>query len=234
MAESISFVIPTLNEEEAIEPTLETIPVEELEDAGYGVEVIIVDGASTDRTREIAEAWGAKVLIEERPGYGRAYKTGFPAATGDLIVTGDADGTYPFELTTDLVGRLEADGLDFITTDRFAEMESGAMSAKHRLGNWVLSTGCKVLFGATFDDSQSGMWVFRREILDDLELTDDGMPFSEEIKIEAFRHGGLDAVEVGIPYRERIGEVKLDSWRDGFKNFTFLFKKRFGLARDGR
>lgn len=231
MASSISFVIPTLNEEEAILPTLDTIPVDELEDDGYSIEVLIIDGESTDRTRELAEDWGADVIVEPRPGYGRAYKTGFANATGDLIVTGDADGTYPFELTPDLVSLIVDDGLDFVTTDRFAEMEPGAMSPKHRLGNWVLTTGCKVLFGATFDDSQSGMWVFRRRILDEIELTDDGMPFSEEIKIEAFRHDDLDAVEVGIPYRERIGEVKLDSWRDGLKNLTFLFKKRLGITR---
>lgn len=232
MAASVSFVIPTLNEEEAIQPTLDSIPVQALEEEGYEVEVVIVDGESTDKTREIAKAWGAKVVIEPRKGYGRAYKTGFARAKGDILVTGDADGTYPFELTPELIDRLDEDGLDFITTDRFAEMEEGAMSPKHRLGNWVLSTTCKVLFGTGFEDSQSGMWVFRREILDKITLTDDGMPLSEEIKIEAFRDPDIDAVEVGIPYRERIGEVKLQSWQDGTKNLAFLFKKRFGLTQE--
>lgn len=232
MAPSVSFVIPTLNEEEAIQPTLDSIPVQALEEAGYDIEVVIVDGESTDKTREIAKAWGAKVVIEPRKGYGRAYKTGFARAKGDLLVTGDADGTYPFELTPDLIERLDADDLDFITTDRFAEMEDGAMSPKHRLGNWVLSTTCKVLFGTGFEDSQSGMWVFRREILDKITLTDDGMPLSEEIKIEAFRDPDIEAVEIGIPYRERIGEVKLQSWQDGTRNLAFLFKKRFGLTQE--
>lgn len=231
MPESVCFVIPTLNEEEAIGPTLDTIPLDELA-ASYTVEVLIVDGDSEDRTREIAEDWGARVIVETRPGYGRAYKTGFAEAKGDLVVTGDADGTYPFELTPDLIALVEDEGYDFVTTDRFAEMEPGAMSPKHRFGNWVLSTGCKVLFGATFDDSQSGMWVFRRSILDEIELTDDGMPLSEEIKIEAFRHSELEATEVGIPYRERIGDVKLESWNDGVKNLLFLFKKRLGLTSE--
>ncbi len=231
MPRTVSFVIPTLNEEEAIGPTLDTIPLKALEEAGMDVEVLIIDGASTDRTREIAEDWGARVILEQRKGYGRAYKTGFAEAKGDLIVTGDADGTYPFELTPELIDRLDREELDFITTNRFAEIEPGAMSFKHKFGNWVLSTGCKVLFFTTFKDSQSGMWVFKREVLDALTLTDDGMPLSEEIKIEAFRNDGVLATEVGIPYRPRIGEVKLDTWGDGWKNLAFLFKKRLGLAK---
>lgn len=225
----ITFVIPTLNEEEAIRPTLETVPRKALEDAGHSVEVLVVDGDSTDETRSLAKASGARVIVEPRPGYGRAYKTGFQEANGEIIVTGDADATYPFEVTPRLLEYLE-EGADFVTTNRFAEMEPDAMSPKHQFGNWVLSTGCRVLFATGFRDSQSGMWVFKREILDELTLTDDGMPFSEEIKIEAYRHPDVNAIEVDIPYRERIGTVKLDSWQDGVRNFTFLFKKRLGLA----
>jgi glycosyltransferase involved in cell wall biosynthesis len=225
---SVCFVIPTLNEEEAMRPTLETVPVEELEDEGFEVDVLIVDGDSGDRTREIARDWGAEVVVESRPGYGRAYKTGFAETDADVIVTGDADATYPFELAPDLIRRLDDEDLDFVTTNRMAEMEEGAMSPKHRLGNWVLSTSCKVLFGTPFEDSQSGMWVFRSEVLDRIEITDDGMPMSEEIKIEAFRHPAVAATEVPIPYRTRIGDVKLESWNDGFRNLSFLFKKRFG------
>jgi glycosyltransferase involved in cell wall biosynthesis len=225
----LTFVIPTLDEEEAIGPTLDTVPDDELEARDYEVEVLVVDGDSEDRTRERAREGGARVVVEPRPGYGRAYKTGFAEAEGEVLVTGDADATYPFERTPALVERLEQ-GTDFVTTNRFAEMEEGAMGAKHRFGNWILTTGCRVLFGTGFRDSQSGMWVFRREVLDRITVTDDGMPFSEEIKIEAFRHPDVEAVEVGIPYRERIGDVKLDSWGDGLENLAFLFKKRLGFT----
>ncbi len=228
MSDRLSFVIPTLNEERAIGPTLNTIPVERLEEDGFEVDVLVIDGDSTDDTRQIAKDWGARVIIEERPGYGRAYKTGFQEAKGDIIVTGDADATYPFDLTPELLSYLAASS-DFVTTNRFAQMEPDAMSPKHQFGNWVLSTGCKVLFGTGFADSQSGMWVFKREILDKIVLTSDGMAFSEEIKLEAFRHPDVNAIEVGIPFRERIGEIKLEAWQDGFRNFAFLFKKRLGL-----
>jgi len=223
-------VIPALNEEAGIGKVIDQVPREALARLGYDVEVIVVDGESRDRTRDIAEAKGARVIIEPRKGYGRAYKTGFDRARGDVIVTADADTTYPVETLHELVARLDREGLDFITTNRFARLAPGAMSAKHRIGNWVLTTTAKTLFLVRIDDSQSGMWAFRRSILPKLRLTSDGMPLSEEIKIEAFRADGVRAAEVPIEYRVRVGEVKLSSFKDGWRNLSFLWKKRLGIA----
>jgi hypothetical protein len=99
------------------------------------------------------------------------------------------------------------------------------MSAKHRFGNWVLSATARILFRVRINDSQSGMWVFRRSCLAKLNVESDKMSFSEELKIEAFKK--LKAVEIPISYRVRVGEVKLQSWNDGFGNLKYLFKKRF-------
>ena len=74
-------------------------------------------------------------------------------------------------------------------------------------------------------DSQSGMWVFKKEILKGLQLTSDGMPLSEEIKVEAWKTG-LKCREYKIAYRPRIGEIKLNTWEDGFRNLFFFFSKR--------
>ena len=229
MRKKVSIVIPAMNEEEGIGATLDEIPREVFAQRGYDVEVIVVDGESRDRTREIAQAKGARVIVEPRRGYGRAYKTGFARATGDIIVTGDADTTYPFDHTPDYVQLLEREGLDFITGNRFGMLEPGAMSGKHKFGNWVLSTTMRLLFLVDIRDSQSGMWIFRRRILQDLLITSDGMPMSEEIKIEAFKHPKVKSREIPIPYRVRVGEVKLASWKDGWRNLTFLFRKRLGL-----
>ncbi len=218
----VSVIIPTLNEEESIGHVLDKIP----KDPKYEWEIIIVDGNSRDRTREIAKEKGAKVIVEKRRGYGRAYKTGFAAATGDIIVTLDGDDTYPAEKIPELVDYLIKNNLDFISCERFSKMQKGAMSATHKFGNWVLTVTTRLLFGVKIKDSQSGMWVFRREILKELNLTSDGMPFSEEIKIEAWKK--FKCKEIPIEYRERKGEVKLNTWKDGLKNLKFLFKKRFG------
>lgn len=221
----VSVVIPTLNEEEGIGATIDDIPVESLKKAGYDVEILVIDGRSKDRTRQIAESKGAKVIIEPRKGYGRAYKTGLEKAKGDIIVTGDADCTYPFRDVEVFVKMLGEKKLDFITTNRFACLEKGAMKLSHRFGNFVLNFFVALLFFIDVKDSQSGMWIFRRKALEKLALTSDGMPFSEEIKIEAFSK--LCACEVPITYRRRAGQVKMWMLGDGIKNLAFLFRKRF-------
>jgi hypothetical protein len=76
-------------------------------------------------------------------------------------------------------------------------------------------------------DSQSGMWVFRRAILSKMTLESDGMAFSEEIKIEALKISRQAFAEISILYSSRLGEIKLNPWRDGFYNLWFLVKKRF-------
>jgi hypothetical protein len=101
------------------------------------------------------------------------------------------------------------------------------MSKKHRLGNWVLTKTGNVLFRIKLRDNQSGMWIFWRSILKKFTLTSDGMGYSEEIKIEAFKHKDVKAIEVSVPYRIRVGDVKLDTWGDGWNNLKFLFRKRF-------
>lgn len=216
----VSVVIPTLNEEESIGEVIDSIPKKFAD-----VEILIVDGDSKDRTVEIAKSKGAKVITEPRRGYGRAYKTGFEKAEGDIIVTLDGDTTYPAEDIPRLVEMLEKEKLDFISCDRLTTLENGVMSRKHRFGNWLLSFTTNLLFGMRIKDSQTGMWVFRKEVLKKLKLTSDGMPFSEEIKIEANRKG-LRFKEVPVKYRLRKGEVKLSTWGDGWRNLKFLFKKR--------
>lgn len=229
-APRLSIVIPAMNEEEGIGDVLDEIPLKQLEEMGYPTEVVVVDGESVDRTRDIAREKGARVVIEPRKGYGRAYKTGFEVAQGELVATGDADTTYPFDRLPEYLRLFEREKLDFITTNRFGKLQPGAMSAKHRLGNWLLSKTAQALFMVDVKDSQSGMWIFRRDILEEMDLTSDGMPLSEEIKIEAFTNPDVRSREIPIEYRVRVGDVKLSSWGDGWKNLQFLFKKRFGLA----
>lgn len=220
----VTVMIPTLNESASIGQVIDSIP------KGFAdVEIMIIDGLSKDGTMDIARQHGARVVEEKRRGYGRAYKTGFAEATGDIIVTLDGDMTYPAEDIPKLVKMLEDENLDFITCDRLSLLaKRGVMSRKHRFGNWALTFTANILFGIRLADSQSGMWVFRKSILDKLHITDDGMPLSEEIKIEAYKAAGEKFKEVPIEYRVRIGEVKLSTWKDGYKNIKFLIKKAFG------
>lgn len=225
----VTIVIPTLNEEGGIGPTLDAVPTDQFEARGWTWEFLVVDGDSRDRTREEAEARGARVVVDRRRGYGRAYKTGFAHAGGDVVVTGDADGTYPFDKTPLYIDHLLRHDLDFVTCDRYGRLHDGAMSRKHKLGNFVLSSTLRVLFRLRIQDSQSGMWVIRRSALDRIpyEELSDGMAFSQEIKIEAFRRPDVAAEEIPSELRPRIGQAVIESWRDGLGNLGALWRKRF-------
>ncbi|RLF11116.1 MAG: glycosyltransferase family 2 protein, partial [Thermoprotei archaeon] len=215
----VSVVIPTLNEEKGIGKTIDMIKVDEFKRRGWDLEIIVVDGESKDRTREIARSKGARVIIEPRKGYGRAYKTGLKEAKGEIIVTGDADATYPFDKIHEYIDYLLKNDLDFITTNRFAGLKKGAMSVKHVFGNLILSLTLRLLFMIKLRDSQSGMWIFRRDALkkiQPLEKFNDGMPFSEEIKIEMFRKVRAEEIPSALYVRE--GKAKLQSFSDGWKN----------------
>jgi glycosyltransferase involved in cell wall biosynthesis len=217
-----------MNEEESIGSVLDEIH-KSMKGSGLEYEILVVDTESKDRTRVISTEKGAIVVEEPHRGYGRAYKTGFERAGGDIIATLDADCTYPAEEIPRLCRMILEENLDFITTDRFGKMDERAMSAKHRFGNWVLTTATNILFRVRLKDSQSGMWVFRKDCLQRLNVNNDGMPFSEEMKIEAFKK--VHSREVPIHYRQRVGDVKLSSWKDGRKNLAFLLKKRFSIGR---
>jgi glycosyltransferase involved in cell wall biosynthesis len=217
-----------MNEEASIGEVMDTIN-DSMKNFEGGYEVLVVDTNSKDRTRAIARSKGAKIIDEPRRGYGRAYKTGFEKAEGEIIATLDADCTYPAEDIPGLIKTLDVENLDFITCDRLSKLEKGVMSAKHRLGNWILKFTTNILFSMRIKDSQSGMWVFRRSITEKIQLTSDGMPLSEEIKIEAWKKG-FRTKEVPVIYRMRKGEAKLQSWNDGWRNLKFLFRKRFKKA----
>ena len=93
----LSVVIPALNEEKSIETVLKAIPKSELNEMGFDVQILVIDNGSEDRTEEMARQAGADVIVEPRVGYGRALKTGFANATGEIIATCDADGSYPVD-----------------------------------------------------------------------------------------------------------------------------------------
>jgi glycosyltransferase involved in cell wall biosynthesis len=221
----LSIVIPALNEAENIPKVMATIPFGELENAGWQVEVVVVDNGSTDGTGHVAAAHDARVVLHSVRGYGSAYRAGLAAAQGEVIATGDADCTYPFDALPDLLIHLETHQLDFLSTNRLGTKNRQAMKTSHMLANHVLTGLSQTLFRSPFRDSQSGMWIFRREILNHLDLRSNGMAFSQEIKHEAylkrFRCG-----EASIEYRIRGGVPKLNAGRDGIITTSQMFSHR--------
>lgn len=217
---TVTVVIPCLNEEEGIASVLSAKPE-------WVDEVIVVDNGSTDRTVEVAESFGAWVVRENIRGYGAAYQRGFKHAKTDIICCLDGDHTYPISDLGRLIDTYLHYEVDFLSCCRFPIINQEAMSFKHWIGNKLLSFVFAILFHYPIEDSQSGMWVFNRRILDKIKLTSSGMPLSEEIKLEVIRHKELKFKEEHIKYSAREGEIKLQPYRDGIRNMWFLFRKRF-------
>jgi hypothetical protein len=218
---TISVVIPCFNEEHGLKHVLDHMP-------DHVDEVIVVDNNSTDETARVARENGARVITEAQKGYGAAYQAGLPAATGDIIATVDGDGTYPSHSIAPIIDTMLERGWDFVSANRFPLHNRRAMRLRNQVGNQVLTYTFRLLYWHWIADSQSGMWVFRRACLEYIRPTNPGMAFSEEIKIEALQARTLRFGEVPIVYSERIGDTKLYTWRDGWLNLWFLFRRRFG------
>lgn len=227
---SLSIVIPALNEAENLPTVMASVPREELAAAGWSLEVIVVDNASTDDTADVARSLGAVVVSQPDRGYGNAYQAGFDAATGDVIATGDADCTYPFDALPHLLHILEARRVEFMTTNRLGLENRHAMKPSHTVANHALSALSRALFRNGLRDSQSGMWIFQRHVWKAIDVRSPGMAFSQEIKNAATR-AGFRCLEVPIEYRVRGGEVKLNALPDGVANLRQLFSHKL---RDNR
>jgi dolichol-phosphate hexosyltransferase len=219
---TISAVIPCYNEQDGIGKVVKSLP-------NFIDEIIVIDNNSSDKTSEVAKSFGANVIFEQRKGYGRAYKTGFAAVKNDIIVTMDGDASYPSEPIQPMLDRLIDENCDFLSAARMpVDWDKTNENIKRFIGNKILSLMIMILFKQNIEDSQSGMWVFRRKIFDQIKLKSDGMAFSEELKIEAFSHPEIKSLEIPFQFRyhHREGESKLNLWGDGFRNLFFLFKKR--------
>ncbi len=216
---NVTAVIPTINEEGTIGSVIDGL-LKSVE----GIEIIVVDTDSTDRTKEIAAAKGAIVINESKRGYGTAYKTGLKRAKGDLIVCMDGDNTYPTDIVKPLLEIIWMDEVNFISCDRMTLRTQHNYTSLHYIGNSILNFTMRLLFKITLNDSQSGMWIFYREFYEKMKNLSNGMSFSEDIKIDAVRLGKL--IEIPIKYGIRISKPKLKTWNDGFMNLFHLFIKR--------
>jgi len=217
----ISIVIPTLNEEEGIGECIERVQnaLDELDLPG---EVIISD-SSTDRTPEIARKMGAIVVEPDKPGYGYAYQYAFEHARGEYIVIGDADTTYDFEEIPRLLEPVRNGEADMCMGSRLeGEIRDGAMPPLHEhIGNPLLTKFLNVFYDAGVSDAHSGFRVFRRDVLDELDLKTTGMEFASEMIMEAGARD-LTIAERPIVYHEREGEATLDSFQDGWRHVRFM------------
>jgi hypothetical protein len=211
-APTVSVIIPTLNEEGSLSWVLENLPA-------WVDEVVLVDGLSTDATEQLARRMrpDARIVHQYRRGKGAALRAGFAAATGDMIVMIDADGsTDPREMGR-FVGALK-DGADFVKGSRHMEEGGSADFTRLRsLGNKTFVLMANVLYGSHFTDLCYGYCAFWREHVPQLALTADGFEIETQLVLGAIK-AGLEIREVpSFELERRAGTSNLNAARDGIR-----------------
>jgi glycosyltransferase involved in cell wall biosynthesis len=194
----ISVIIPVLNEAESISQVLQALP------SGEDLEVLVVDGGSTDGSAEIARSAGAVVLLEERRGYGQACASGSAAARGEILVYMDGDGADDPVLLFDLVAPLETGAADLVQASRLAgRLPAGAMPWHQRAGNWLAAQCLNGLYGTSLTDLGPYRAV-RRDHLLQLNMTEMTYGWPTEMIVKAARLGWR-IVEIPVDYQPRLG-----------------------------
>ena len=218
----VSVILPCLNEEESISQTIAEA-WQGLEAGGYIGEVVVVDNGSTDMSVALALEAGARVVFEDRRGYGAALRRGIAEAHGEIGVMADADLTYDLPNLGELVRLVEV-GADLSMACRLDGLNRDSMPFLHRmLGTPVLSFMLRrVTKGeVTVRDSQSGYRAFNISRIRALHLQGDGMEFASEMLFQASL-ARYRVKETRLPYRPRVGESKLNTLEDGLRHLKLL------------
>lgn len=205
-----TIVIPAFNEEEGLLAVLGEL---------YGViddeyEILVVDDGSTDATFDVACQFPCRVVKHvANSGKGAAMRTGIALAMGENVIFIDADGTYPAALVPEIV-RFLSDGYRHVRCTRREGRKR--IPLINRVGNFFLDAGIAVFSGIWSRDFLTGLYGLKKQDLLDMEIVSQGFDIESEIAIKAGAMG-LRSKEVSFAYRERIGQVKLQSLPDGFR-----------------
>ncbi len=222
-AVELSIVMPCLNEAETLALCVRKAQ-DFLKDSGIVGEVIVADNGSTDGSRQIANALGARLVGVEARGYGAALIGGIEAARGRYVIIGDADDSYDFSRLMPFVDALR-DGGELVMGNRFlGGIARGAMPPLHRyLGNPVLSFLGRRLFDSSIGDFHCGLRGFRRDSILALRLAAPGMEFASEMVVKSVMNR-LDVRQVPTTLSPdgRSRPPHLRTWRDGWRHLRFL------------
>jgi len=217
---SVTALLCTLNEAENIPLILPVIPE-------YVDEILIVDGHSTDGTREVAQALCPRARIILQPGIGKgdALKCGIAESNSSIIVTLDADNaTNPADIPRFIDPLLN--GYDFVKGSRFLKFFPRNKPLHRIIGNWIIIITFNILFIKRHTDLCSGYNAFLKKAAASIQWPQDGYENEPFLNCQAAKRG-LRILEVGHQDNGRIkGDVKESSWRQGFKAMKTIIRER--------
>jgi glycosyltransferase involved in cell wall biosynthesis len=218
----ISFLVPVFNEAATIGEVLDRIAALDLD-----AQIIVVDDGSTDRSAELAERDGVKVIRQKHRGKGAAIRAAIPHIDGEIAVIQDADMEYDPAEVPGLIEPIQRGVADVVFGSRLVGgRPQRAYLFWHKVGNKFLSLLTGVLYNTTLSDMETGYKAFRADVLRSLDLREDGFGIEPEITGEVCRRQ-LRVYELPISYFGRtFAEGKKITWRDGFKAIGVLVAVR--------
>jgi dolichol-phosphate mannosyltransferase len=216
----VCVLVPTMDEAETIDDVVTGFLAAGFED------VLVVDGGSTDGTREIADDAGARVVRQSGTGKGQAVREAVRRhVTDPYVLLVDGDGTYRPEDADAMLAPL-AEGYEHVVGDRFADMRDGAMTPLNRVGNRLINRAFTLVHGESYGDILSGYRAFTRESFERMTLTADGFGIETEMAVECARRN-IRATTVPISYLPRPAgsSTNLHPVRDGGIIFLELYRR---------
>ncbi len=215
----ISVAMITMNEEKAVAQVIADIRSAV---GGREYEIVLVD-SSRDRTPEIAEQLGARVIRQFPPqGYGRAMGRVLKESHGDVVVTLDCDGTYPAPEIPRIADMVLNGECDLVNASRL-EKRPASMPWPNYFANWLFAFTGRILLGVKSTDLHSGMRAYSREIIERVEFDPNGPALPVELMLKPAL-AGFRIREIFIPYGERIGETTLRRWESTVWTFRRIFR----------
>ena len=224
-------LLPTKNEEEGVGEVIDRIPRNEIENLGYNLEVLVIDGDSDDSTCRVAKDKLAKVINQKTPmGKGSGFKQALTHVLDgqhqkeDILIMLDADATYHSEDIPRFIKELRE--YEVVWGSRLrGVIEPGAMSRINKLGNILLSLTASLVNFRRTTDLCTGYWGFRLSALNDFSLAANGFSLEAEL-FGAVCKGGYSSKEIVIDYDHREGQSNLKWYKDGPKIFFKILSKR--------
>lgn len=226
----LTFVFPCLNEEKTLGQCIRAVR-QSLDAAGSELdyEIVVADNGSSDRSVEIAEQIGARIVAVQNRGYGAALKGGIEASTGEYVMFADADATYCYEDSLLLYRKAVMEDADMAIASRMTGcIEEGAMPFLHRhLGTPVLTKLINILFRGNLSDCNSGFRCIRKTAYERWNIRSTGMEFASELLVKSLKDKAKTVeINSGLRRGPKGRTAHLRTWRDGMRHLLFIFSER--------
>lgn len=238
MQEKLVILIPCHNEAESIGKVISKFPYDKIKHLGLQLEIIVINNRSTDATRAVAEAAGARVVDEQRKGKGNAMRRGFASLPNDTTYVAmlDGDDTYDPKEILRLIEPLQSGFCKVVIGSRLSgKMRNNSMNFVSRLGNWIFTHMVRVSYKVGVTDVLTGYFAWTKDAIDDLapHLRSNGFAIEMEMitKMARLRY---EIYSVPISYHPRIGTSNLRPFHDGARILKMYTKNLVWRPEDPR